>query len=198
MDDASHPLHDRLTGQLISSSGLMRLPWLADIFPPLFHRHSEFTMQTFRLAQFPLICNLFCYSYLVCIFVSFHYVHNFQKWSNKALLDLTWIDLKLAKQSNIFLVLPTLFCQNGPVCLTLLLNLMQVQKHSGCSFKTNLKQPIWSLVSLYMFVYLWWGVELSSEAAIQIQLYSKSMTFSACYTWCQSVFFFHKCLIFFS
>ena len=68
-----------------------RMPWLADIFPPLFHRQSEFTMQTFREAQFPLICNLFFYSYLVCIFVSFHYVHNFQKWSSKVLLDLTWL-----------------------------------------------------------------------------------------------------------
>ena len=38
-----------------------------------------------------VIC--FFYSYLVCIFVSFHYVHNFQKWNNKVLLDLTWLDL---------------------------------------------------------------------------------------------------------
>ena len=68
-----------------------RLPWLADIFPPLFHRQSEFTMQTFRVAHFPLICNSFFYSYLVCIFVSFHYVHIFQWWSNKVLLDLTRI-----------------------------------------------------------------------------------------------------------
>ena len=103
MDDASHPLHDRLAGQLISRSGLMRLPWLANIFPPLFHRQSEFTMQAFREAQFPLICNLFFYSYLFCIFMSFHYVHNFQKWSNKVLLDLTWLDWVTCWQFSILI-----------------------------------------------------------------------------------------------
>ena len=97
MDDASHPLHDRLAGQLISRYGRMRLPsavtgrYISCFVPQAIRIHNANFQRAG--AQFPLICNLFFYSFLVCIIVSFHYVHNFQKWSNKVLLDLTWLDL---------------------------------------------------------------------------------------------------------
>ena len=90
MDDASHPLHDRLAGQLISRSG--RLPWLADIFPPLFHRQSEFTMLTFRGAQFPLICNLFFFSVLFVFLWAFIMCIISRNGAIK--FYLTWLDLK--------------------------------------------------------------------------------------------------------
>ena len=69
------------------ATSLCHLPWLTDTFPSLFHRQSEFTMQTFREAQFPLICNIlfvFLWALIMCIIS--------RKWSNKVLLDLTWLD----------------------------------------------------------------------------------------------------------
>ena len=91
MDDESHPLHDRLAGQLISRSGCMRLPsavtgrYLSSFVPQAIRIHNA----NFQRGAISIDMYIVFYSYLVCIFVSFHYVRNFQKWSNKVLLDLT-------------------------------------------------------------------------------------------------------------
>ena len=88
MDDTSHPQHDQLKGQLISRSGRMCLPsamtgqCLSSFVPQGHHFH------------WYVIC--FSIYIFVCIFVSFHYVHNFQKWNNKILLDLTCMKAALS------------------------------------------------------------------------------------------------------
>ena len=80
-------------GQLIFRSGHMRLPsamtarFLSSFVPQAIDIHNAY----FQRAQFSFLFNLFFYLYL-CIFVSFHYVHNFQKWSNLGLLYLTWFE----------------------------------------------------------------------------------------------------------
>ena len=66
------------------------LLWLADIFPLLFYRQSESTMQTFRGAKFPLMCNWLFYNLLCVLSVSFHFVHNVHLYG-VITFHLTWL-----------------------------------------------------------------------------------------------------------
>ena len=94
MDDASHPLYDRLSGQLISKSGRIRLPsaatnWYISSFVPQAIRNNSIYKKGWCRHWYTVVLTLF----RVLLYMTSH-VCNFPSWIwwSFTWLDLTWLE----------------------------------------------------------------------------------------------------------